>query len=138
MRGTNKVLPGVTHSPCTVTMTACSSSAKKPVGQFKTLSGNTTTVVLDPGFLTALTCLKLTPGVFGTAKLQRRQQHRCRLPDHRRQRHDLQEGQRQALRPGRGRPRRQWALASLPADHVTMKNFVVHPGNNSNLTGEST
>ena len=37
-------------------LAACSSSGSsspKPVGQFKTLTGNTTSVALDPGFIAA-------------------------------------------------------------------------------------
>ncbi|MEO7262575.1 MAG: hypothetical protein ABI047_15170 [Jatrophihabitantaceae bacterium] len=54
-----------------VTATACSSSSKsdKPVADIKSLSGQTTAVKLDSGFTDALTALKLTPGVVGTAKL---------------------------------------------------------------------
>ena len=55
-----------------VTTTACSSSggdSKKPVADIKALSGQTTQVTLDAGFTSALTTLKLTPGVTGTAKL---------------------------------------------------------------------
>lgn len=56
-----------------VTTTACSSSSKKdskaPVADIKSLSGQMTQVTLDSGFTAALTTLKLTPGVTGTAKL---------------------------------------------------------------------
>ncbi len=54
-----------------VTATACSgsSSSDKPVADLKTLSGQSTAVKLDAGFIGALTALKLTPGVVGTAKL---------------------------------------------------------------------
>lgn len=51
--------------------TACSSSkdSSKPVADIPALSGQTTAVALDKGFTDALTALKLTPGVTGTAKL---------------------------------------------------------------------
>lgn len=55
-----------------ITSTACSSSGgndKKPVADIKSLSGQMTQVTLDSGFTGALTTLKLTPGVTGTAKL---------------------------------------------------------------------
>ena len=54
-----------------VTATACSSDSdsKAPVADIKSLSGQTTAVKLDSGFTDALTALKLTPGVVGTAKL---------------------------------------------------------------------
>jgi hypothetical protein len=53
------------------TATACSSSkdSSKPVADIPSLSGQTTAVALDKGFTDALTSLKLTPGVTGTAKL---------------------------------------------------------------------
>ncbi len=69
MRGFNKVLVGVAAVGLTATTAACSSSSAKPVGEFKTLSGNTTTVVPDPGFVKALTSLKVTPGLVGSAKM---------------------------------------------------------------------
>jgi hypothetical protein len=45
-------------------------SAPKPVAAIDSLTGNTTQVTLDQGFVDALTQLKLTPGVVGTAKLE--------------------------------------------------------------------
>ena len=55
------------------TSNASSSSAKqeapKPVAAIDSLTGNTTSVTLDQGFVDALTTLKLTPGTVGTAKL---------------------------------------------------------------------
>jgi hypothetical protein len=44
-------------------------SAPKPVASIDSLTGNSTSVTLDKGFTDALTALKLTPGVIGTAKL---------------------------------------------------------------------
>ena len=44
-------------------------SAPKPVAAIDSLTGNTTQVALDQGFVDALTQLKLTPGTVGTAKL---------------------------------------------------------------------
>lgn len=53
--------------------TACSSASStdssKPVAQIPALSGQSTAVALDAGFLSALTSLKLTPGTIGTATL---------------------------------------------------------------------
>ena len=43
--------------------------APKPVASIDSLTGNDTQVTLDQGFVDALTTLKLTPGVVGTAKL---------------------------------------------------------------------
>jgi hypothetical protein len=44
--------------------------APKPVAAIDSLTGNTTQVTLDQGFVDALTALKLTPGTVGTAKLK--------------------------------------------------------------------
>ncbi len=43
--------------------------APKPVAAIDSLTGNSTQVTLDQGFVDALTALKLTPGTVGTAKL---------------------------------------------------------------------
>src|SRR6478735_4882668 len=45
-------------------------SAPKPVASIEALQGETTAIALDKGFTDALTSLKLTPGVVGTAKLE--------------------------------------------------------------------
>jgi hypothetical protein len=47
-----------------------SGSAPKPVASIEALQGETTAIALDAGFTDALTALKLTPGVVGTAKLE--------------------------------------------------------------------
>jgi hypothetical protein len=47
-----------------------SASAPKPVASIDELTGVSTAVKLDKGFTDALTQLKLTPGVVGTAKLE--------------------------------------------------------------------
>lgn len=53
---------------------ASSSSSKvevaKPVASIDALTGDNTQITLDAGFADALTTLKLTPGVVGTAKLE--------------------------------------------------------------------
>jgi hypothetical protein len=50
--------------------TAAVASAKvKPVAEIPSLSGRTTSVALDAGFVKALGSLKLTPGTIGTAQL---------------------------------------------------------------------
>jgi hypothetical protein len=46
-----------------------SASAPKPVAAIDALQGESTAIALDKGFTDALTALKLTPGVVGTAKL---------------------------------------------------------------------
>ncbi len=56
-----------------VPLAACSSDdsapAPTPVAQIDALSGDSTAIALDKGFTDALTSLKLTPGVTGSAKL---------------------------------------------------------------------
>jgi len=47
-----------------------SKAAPKPVAAIEALQGETTAIKLDQGFVDALTSLKLTPGVVGTAKLE--------------------------------------------------------------------
>ncbi|GAA4698152.1 hypothetical protein [Nocardioides conyzicola] len=47
-----------------------SQAAPKPVASIDSLQGETTAIKLDQGFVDALTSLKLTPGVVGTAKLE--------------------------------------------------------------------
>ncbi|MCW2776181.1 MAG: hypothetical protein JWN91_4507 [Nocardioides sp.] len=47
-----------------------SASAPKPVAAIDALQGESTAIALDKGFTDALTALKLTPGVVGTAKLE--------------------------------------------------------------------
>jgi hypothetical protein len=58
----------------TFSLAACGDDASNPkrltpIASIDALSGKTTAIKLDPGFLDALGTLKLTPGVLGTAKL---------------------------------------------------------------------
>ena len=50
--------------------TSSSAAAPKPVASIDALTGDSTAVKLDQGFVDALTQLKLTPGVVGDAKLE--------------------------------------------------------------------
>jgi hypothetical protein len=114
---------------------ACSSDGadKKPVGEFTTLSGNATSVVLDAGFVKALGTLKLTPGLIGTAKMAN---GTVSFP--------ITSGHATIYKKGDVTPYVQGVInhngsgLSLSGGGTTvdLKNFVVHPGNNSNLTGE--
>lgn len=58
---------------CSSTDDSSSSDSKtevaKPLARINALSGEDTAIALDKGFTDALTSLKLTPGVVGTAKL---------------------------------------------------------------------
>ncbi len=74
-----KSVLGVTAAAVlTLPLAACSSDAAgndsgnnkpEPVAQVNDLSGESTAVLLDQGFVDALTSLKLTPGVVGNAEL---------------------------------------------------------------------
>lgn len=77
-----KALIGLAAAAGIVTLSACSSdssssktsssasAAAAPVAKLDDLSkGKSTAVALDPGFVQALTTLKLTPGVVGSASL---------------------------------------------------------------------
>jgi len=73
MRGISKMVLGVTAAGILAASVAgCSSSKKadkKPVAEIKSLSGMSTSVKLDAGFVKAITSLGLAPGVLGKATL---------------------------------------------------------------------
>ncbi len=73
MRNISKVVLGLTAAGVlAATVAGCSSSKKadkKPVAEIKSLSGMSTSVKLDAGFVKAITGLGLAPGVVGGAKL---------------------------------------------------------------------
>jgi hypothetical protein len=135
MRGYQKAAAAVVAAGLATGLAACSSSGgdDKPVGQFKTLSGDSTSVVLDAGFVKALGTLKLTPGLVGTAKMTN---GTVSFP--------ITGGDATIYKKGTVTPYVQGVIdhngsgLSLTggATKVDLKNFVVHPGNNSNLTGE--
>ncbi|MEO8748955.1 MAG: hypothetical protein ABI384_01040 [Allobranchiibius sp.] len=71
MRKVTKIVVGVAAASLLAgAVTACSSSKDtKPVATIPSLTGNSTSVALDAGFLKDLTALKLTPGLVGTATM---------------------------------------------------------------------
>ncbi len=75
MRIVQKAVLGFTAAALlAIPLAACSSSSTtkasdKPVATIPSLTGKDTQVTLDAGFVSALTSLKLTPGVTGTATL---------------------------------------------------------------------
>ena len=74
-------------------LSACSfpgGGAPEPVAAVPNVTGKTTAIKLDKGFVAALSTPRLTPGTIGRAKLTK--QGALCLPDHRRQRHRLQAG----------------------------------------------
>ncbi|MGI8677207.1 MAG: hypothetical protein ACR2LX_00685 [Jatrophihabitans sp.] len=141
MRVINKVLAGTAAVGLAATMAACSSSggsSSKPVkeGAFTTLTGNSTTVIPDPGFVAALGKLKVTPGLVGKASMAN---GGFSFP--------ITGGHATIYKPGttaKGTPYVQGEIdhmgsgLSLTAGgiKVELTNFVVDPGNNSKLTGD--
>jgi hypothetical protein len=60
---------GTDDSKSSDSSSSTKAAAPKPVAAIDSLTGNTTQVTLDQGFVDALGALKLTPGTVGTAKL---------------------------------------------------------------------
>jgi hypothetical protein len=119
------------------TAAACSSdkSSPKPVAEVKSIPGGTTSVKLDAGFVSALTSLKVTPGIVGTAKLDATT-GTVSFP--------ITGGHVTVYKKGDVTPYVQGEIdhngsgLSLTAGStkVELTNFVVDPGNNSKLTGD--
>ena len=102
-----------------------------------TLSGVHTQVTLDPGFLKALTSLKLTPGVVGTAKLSKAGVLTFPITGGNIKYYDPT----QAYRPYvQGEVDHEGSGISLTAGSkkVELKNFVIDPGTHSHLSGDVT
>ncbi|MGI8679019.1 MAG: hypothetical protein ACR2LX_10100 [Jatrophihabitans sp.] len=151
MRGYAKVLTVVAAAALTATTAACTSSpggsdtksvsGKKPAGAFSTLTGITTTVVFDPGFVAALGTLKLTPTPFGTAKIKKVGTNTEAV-------FPITGGKATVYAKGDVTPYVQGevdhdgsglTLTAGPASSptkVTIMNFAIHPGTNSTLTGD--
>lgn len=113
---------------------ACSSSKDtKPVATIPSLSGKSTSVALDAGFVKALTTLKLTPGLVGTASMKGAN---VTFP--------ITGGKVTVYKKGDVTPYVQGVIKhngsgltlTGGSTKVTLENFVVHPGDNSNLTGD--
>ncbi|MFN2517780.1 MAG: hypothetical protein ABR604_01880 [Jatrophihabitantaceae bacterium] len=113
------------------------SNGKKPVGAFKTLTGNTTTVIFDPGFLKALGTLKLTPTPFGTAKIKMvGKKVEAVFP--------ITGGNAAIYKKGEVTPYVQGEVDHAGSGltltsgktKVSITDFVVHPGTKSSVTGD--
>lgn len=135
MRGITKILTATVAVGVAATMAACSSdkASPKPVGSFKTLSGQNTTVVLDAGFVKALTTLGVKPGPFGTAKIQGTD---AIFPITGGTATIYKKGDVTPYVQGKVEHNGSGLTLSAGGTTTTIKNFVVNPGNNSNLTGE--
>ena len=136
MRGYQKAATAVVAVGLAATTAACSSSGgdKKPVGQFKTLTGNSTSVALDAKFAAALKMLGVTPSPFGTATVSAAGV--ASFP--------ITGGNAKIYKKGDVTPYVQGKIMhdgsglnlTAGATKVTLENFVVDPGNNSKLTGD--
>ena len=162
MRGINKVLTAATAVGLAASMAACSSSgssagstggstptskapvstsapapatskaAPTPVGAFKTLTKGTTTVVPAASFVKALGSLNVKLGLSGKAKMTKQG---IAFP--------ITGGNATIYKKGTVTPYVQGVVnhqgsgltLSAGGTTVTLQNFVINPGNNSNLTG---
>lgn len=140
MRGISKVVVGLTAAGIlAATVAGCSSSSKKvdkkPVADIKSLTGMSTSVKLDAGFVKAITGLGLTPGVLGSAKLDAATGV-VSFP--------ITGGHVTVYKKGAVTPYVQGSIKhdgsglSLKAGGTTvqLENFDVDPGNNSTLFGD--
>jgi hypothetical protein len=136
MRKIVTVSVGIAAAAAIAVTTGCSSSGgdKKPVATIKDLSaGQATSVALSSDFTAALTALKLTPGVIGTAKLDA-STGVVSFP--------ITGGNVTLYKKGAVTPYVQGEVdhsgsglsLTAGATSVELTDFVVHPGNNSNLT----
>lgn len=132
-----KVVAGVGIAAAVITTaSACSSSGggdSKPVVKVDKLSGNTTSVALDAGFVKALTSLKVAPGLVGTAKMNGTTVSFPITGGH------VTVYKKGAVKPYvQGELDHQGSGLSLTAGgiKVELENFKVDPGNNSKLTGD--
>jgi hypothetical protein len=136
MRMYTKVGAAVAAVGLAATMAACSSDPK-PQGQFKTLTGNTTSVKLASSFVTAITGLGVKPSTEGTAKLNADgSTFDAVFP--------ITGGNATIYKKGDKNPYVQGTIdhngsglnLAAGGTTVTLKNFVINPGKNSELTGE--
>jgi hypothetical protein len=138
MRNLKQVLLTVAVGAAVVaTAAACSSSGSskdtKPIATIKSLSGKSTSVALDPGFVSALTSLKLTPGLSGTATMSGTT---VTFP--------ITGGHVTLYKKGQVTPYvvgeidHQGSGLTLTAGStvVTLENFVINPGKHANLSGD--
>lgn len=136
MRRTRTIVTAVIAATGLIaTLAACSSSpSKKPVAQIAQLTGKSTSVKLDSGFVSALTQLKLTPGLVGTAT----------MPTAGTVTFPITGGHVTVYKKGAVTPYVQGTIEhqgsgltlTSGATKVTLENFVIDPGNNSKLTGD--
>lgn len=111
------------------------STAPSPAAVFTTVSGKTTDITLDAGFVAALTSLKLTPGVVGNAKLSTAGVLTFPITGGNVTYYDPASKVRPYVQ---GELDHEDSGLSLTAGDkkVELRNFVIHPGDNSNVSGD--
>lgn len=110
-------------------------AAPTPVADLPSLTGVHTQVTLDAGFLKALTTLKLTPGVVGTATLSKAGVLTFPITGGNIKYFDPTKAYRPFVQ---GEVDHDGSGISLTAGgkKVELTNFVIDPGNNSHLSGD--
>lgn len=137
MRIITKAVVAVAAVGVVTTSVAACSSSPKPVADISSLSGQSTSVKLDSGFVSALTSLKVKPGLIGSAKLD---------PTTGTLTFPITGGHVKVYKKGDVKPYVQGEIDhqgsgfTLTAGSTTvgLQNFVIDPGNNSKLTGDVT
>ncbi|GAB2461041.1 hypothetical protein [Jatrophihabitans fulvus] len=134
MRRLTTKLAAVGAGAVILTTAAACGGDPSPVAEIKSLSGTSTSVALDSGFVSALKSLKVTPAPVGTAKIS--SAGVASFP--------ITGGDVKVYKKGDVTPYVQGEIdhngsgLSLTAGgtKVSLTNFVIDPGNNSKLTGD--
>lgn len=111
------------------------SATPTPAAVFTSVNGKTTAITLDPGFVKALTTLKLTPGTIGSATLSKAGVLTFPITGGNVTYYDPSTGVRPYVQ---GELDHTGSGLSLTAGgtKVDLKNFVIDPGNNSHVSGD--
>ncbi|MBW4041931.1 MAG: hypothetical protein HIU86_07350 [Acidobacteria bacterium] len=114
---------------------ATPSASPTPAAVFTSVNGKTTAIALDPGFVSALTSLKLTPGTVGTATLSKAGVLTFPITGGNVTYYDPSTGVRPYVQ---GQLDHNGSGLSLTAGgkKVELTNFVIDPGNNSHVSGD--
>jgi hypothetical protein len=111
------------------------SATPTPAAVFTSVNGKTTAIALDPGFVSALTSLKLTPGTIGSATLSKAGVLTFPITGGNVTYYDPATKVRPYVQ---GELDHNGSGLSLTAGStkVELKNFVIDPGNNSHVSGD--
>jgi hypothetical protein len=133
----NSSTPAASSKSSTAASSAAPAPAATPtpVAEIPSLSGEHTQVTLDAGFLKAITSLKLTPGVVGTATLSKAGVLTFPITGGNVKYFDPTKSYRPYVQ---GEIDHMGSGISLSAGgkKVDLTNFVIDPGNNSHLSGD--